>query len=120
MNLSPSSLIDQVWHEHILHTSKYREACTALGVFIDHDPAGAKEDDDKREKRLLITKTHYSLIFNYSPPPKFWDLKFEHCPLSNDDDDYIPIRKKKRLRGGCQRQIYGVEGIPPDEQRLIY
>ena len=31
---SPSALIDQVWHEHILHTAKYRDACTAFGVFI--------------------------------------------------------------------------------------
>ena len=81
MSLSPSSLIDQVWREHILNTAKYREACTALGVFIDHDTIGAKEEDSKREKRLLLTTTRYSLIFNDRAPFKFWELKFEQCPV---------------------------------------
>jgi len=110
MNLSPSSLIDQVWHEHILHTSKYREACTALGVFIDHDPAGAKEGDDIRQKRLLLTKTHYSLIFNTMAPPKFWELKFEQLPIPDgiainvsDTSKFEPRDSKRmRLRGGIQ------------------
>ena len=97
MNLSSSALIDQVWHEHILHTVKYREACTSLGVFIDHDPFGSEEEDDKREKRLLLTKTHYSLIFNIGAPLNFWELKFEKRPISSDVADGP---KDRRLRSG--------------------
>ena len=103
LNLSPSALIDQVWHEHILHTAKYREACTALGVFIDHDPSGATEEDDKREERLLLTKTHYSLIFNTKAPSKFWELSFEQHP--------DVIRKtRRRLRGGMQIFVITTRG----------
>jgi hypothetical protein len=32
--------IDAIWHEHILHTKRYREDCEALaGGFVDHFPA---------------------------------------------------------------------------------
>jgi len=157
---SPSALIDQVWHAHILHTAKYRDACSALGVFIDHDPAGALDKDDKRELRLMLTKTHYNLIFNEIAPKKLWELKFEQDPLiihSSSDDDEIKAtgnlalianrergRKARRLQGSMQivvktmrgslnmnvnprdsieslkTQIKKKEGIPQDQQRLIF
>ena len=112
MNLSPSSLIDQVWHEHILNTAKYREACTVLGVFIDHDPSGAMDEDDIREKRLLLTTTHYSLIFNNEAPLKFWELKYKQL-MSSDDDEFMSseddapkvtriLNPRKKMRGGIQ------------------
>jgi len=160
---SPSALIDQVWHAHILHTAKYRDACTALGVFIDHDPAGAIDEDDKRKMRLLLTKTHYNLIFNEVAPQKLWELKFEHDSLiiySSDDEEGIKATndlvlkvlkanrnrglKARRLKGSMQilvksmqgswnmnvdpldsieslkTQIKKKEGIPQDQQRLIF
>ena len=115
LNLSPSSLIDQVWHEHILHTAKYREACTALGVFIDHDPSGATEEDDKREERLLLTKTHYSLIFNTKAPSKFWELMFEQHPDDIPTPKYtrnfeVKVSKRKRLRGSMQIFVISLTG----------
>jgi Glycine-rich domain-containing protein-like len=37
--LVPTPLIDQVWHAHILDTSRYRRDCLALfGRFVDHQP----------------------------------------------------------------------------------
>lgn len=31
--------LDDFWHEHILHTTKYKTDCeTAVGFFVDHDP----------------------------------------------------------------------------------
>ena len=115
LNLSPSSLIDQVWHEHILHTAKYREACTALGVFIDHDPSGATEEDDKREERLLLTKTHYSLIFNTKAPSKFWELMFKQHPDDIPTPKYtmnfeVKVSKRKRLRGSMQIFVISLTG----------
>ena len=115
MNLSPSALIDQVWHEHILHTVKYREACTSLGVFIDHDPFGSEEEDDKREKRLLLTKTHYSLIFNTKAPSKFWELMFEQHPDDIPTPKYtrnfeVKVSKRKRLRGSMQIFVISLTG----------
>lgn len=35
----PSAEIDEFWHEHILHTVKYRNDCAEfLGFFLDHTP----------------------------------------------------------------------------------
>ena len=95
---SPSALIDQVWHEHILNTAKYRDACTAFGVFIDHDPSGAQDKDDKRGKRLLLTKTHYSLIFNVTPPLKFWELRFGQDSIISSDDGGCDLKDNKDLK----------------------
>ena len=90
----------------VLHTAKYRDACTALGVFIDHDPAGALDEDDKREMRLLLTKTHYKLIFNDNAPQKLWELKFDKdFTLTSDDDENENRRrgrKVRRLKGSMQ------------------
>jgi hypothetical protein len=37
--LVPTPMLDQVWHAHILDTSRYRRDCLALfGRFIDHQP----------------------------------------------------------------------------------
>ena len=38
---SPSKLVDEVWHDHILHTKKYAEDCQkTFGKFIHHTPNG--------------------------------------------------------------------------------
>ena len=37
--VTPSKIIDQVWHEHLLFTKAYREFCTdVLGFSFDHNP----------------------------------------------------------------------------------
>jgi hypothetical protein len=37
--VGPSSLIDDVWHAHIVDTKNYRYFCnTYFGVFVEHDP----------------------------------------------------------------------------------
>lgn len=38
-SLSPTSEIDEIWHEHILHTNKYAIDChKTFGRFLDHFP----------------------------------------------------------------------------------
>ena len=105
IHLSPSALIDKVWHLHILHTAKYRAACSALGAFIDHDPEGALSSDSVRENRLLLATTHYRIIFNYPAPAEFWALKHEVADAtvdltneSDSSDDGRDNRKRKRSR----------------------
>lgn len=35
----PTAIIDEVWHDHILHTKKYMEDCMAIaGQYIHHNP----------------------------------------------------------------------------------
>jgi len=41
----PSEEVDAIWHEHILHTRRYREDCFSLvGHFIDHQPKPRSTD----------------------------------------------------------------------------
>ena len=51
--LSPSALVDQAWHAHLLHTAQYRVACS----------------------KLEMTKAFYMTVFQQVPPSKFWELK---------------------------------------------
>ena len=38
--VTPSKIIDQVWHEHVLFTRAYRDFCTdVLGFSFDHNPS---------------------------------------------------------------------------------
>ena len=40
VKISPTKLMDEVWHFHILDTNKYRDDCQNLfGRFIDHHPS---------------------------------------------------------------------------------
>jgi hypothetical protein len=37
--VTPSKIIDQVWHEHLLFTKAYRDFCTDVpGFSFDHNP----------------------------------------------------------------------------------
>jgi len=174
--LSPSALIDQVWHAHILHPLKYQAACSALGALIDHNPAGSADPDIVRDKRLKLTKFIYRSVFLEIPPEQFWGLKFINTRLEgrktrgrvadyedetinlvtdneNSDDDSgtrSPLisrryRGKGRLIGNmlislktCEgrsvnvpvfpsdlviklkEKIEDLEGIPSNQQRLIF
>merc|ERR1711935_444172 len=51
--LSPSTLVDSVWHTHMLRPSEYIKFCLSVfGKIIDHDMAGSKSSDDEKLKRL--------------------------------------------------------------------
>ncbi len=41
---SPSKIVDEMWHEMIMHTAKYRDFCADFnGDFIDHTPSDTPE-----------------------------------------------------------------------------
>ena len=50
--LSPSTVVDSVWHAHMLRPSAYNNFCQSVfGKIIDHDMAGSKSSDDEKLKR---------------------------------------------------------------------
>ncbi len=62
----PSRIIDEVWHNHILHTREYHRDCHAIfGYYLHHAPA-----KPGGEKKLIEgyqkTKTRYLETFNES------------------------------------------------------
>lgn len=67
--LSPSPSIDTLWHNMILDTLAYKEACEAMlgaGGFIHHNPRGA-QDAAARSARLRRTASYYRAAFGSDP-----------------------------------------------------
>lgn len=53
-NLVPTWEIDQVWHHHILDTSKYMADChTLFGRYMHHFPHAGERDERDRQQLLL-------------------------------------------------------------------
>ena len=68
LQLVPSQEIDQVWHYHILDTSKYVEDCQMLfGYMIHHFPyLGLRGEQDRcnQSKAYSLTQTLFSKHFS--------------------------------------------------------
>jgi hypothetical protein len=67
--LAPGHLVDEVWHEHILHSKQYYEDCIKIfdGVILHHFPSANEEGESLSDTYMLYEKT-----FNTKPPEKFW------------------------------------------------
>ena len=69
--LAPTPDIDEVWHQHILHTTQYAKDCEVhLGFFLHHQPAAhhddeaiAKHSQDELKEQLLSTAILYETEF---------------------------------------------------------
>ena len=72
--LSPSELIDQVWHIHLMRPCMYEKFCKSIfGETIDHDLAGSKSGKNEKFKRLERTKILYRKVFNDNPDGNIWN-----------------------------------------------
>lgn len=64
----PSHLVDEVWHDHILHTKNYMKDCEQVfGQFIHHIPSVSEEGEDISETFDLYKRT-----FGMDPPSSIW------------------------------------------------
>lgn len=63
----PTQEIDQVWHHHILDTSKYAEDCQMLfGHFVHHFPYfGYRDDADHQQWQTAFTETQQLFAQNF-------------------------------------------------------
>ncbi len=69
--LSPSSLVDAMWHLHILDTRQYSAMCADLPSFIHHNPDGGK-DAAARCIRYQTTLIAYRSRFGETAPSTIW------------------------------------------------
>jgi hypothetical protein len=76
LRFSPSEIVDQVWHEHILFTREYRAFCKKhFGKYVNHAPTVvgysiATASDDQR--CYAYTLYFYALYFNSTPSTVYW------------------------------------------------
>lgn len=68
-SLAPGHLVDEVWHEHLLHSKQYYDDCTRLfnGIILHHFPSDNEQGESLNDTYMLYEKT-----FGDKPPAKFW------------------------------------------------
>jgi hypothetical protein len=66
---SPGPVIDNIWHEFLLHPQEYYDYCMLLSnKIINHNP----NIDKNVITRYNNTKKYYKIEFGEDPPVKFW------------------------------------------------
>jgi hypothetical protein len=84
--VTPSMVIDVVWHEHLLFSRPYREFCDhVLGRDFDHNPELLPADDqtDVFNLQFEATLDAYEREFNVTPPADVWGVTKFARPTSS-------------------------------------
>lgn len=100
--LSPSVLVDEVWHIFILFTRDYAEVCgealVAAGLnagLIHHNPLASLPGDEYNKKiRYQNTRALYAEVFGSSIPVDIWPVEYLEGYHSNVTQ---PNSKKRSL-----------------------
>ncbi len=82
--VSPSPIIDLVWHQHLIYTHSYDDFCAVLGKCVAHVPStgGANE-----HAKFAAAKeyTHQLYVATFGDQPKeIWNYPDMHSSLSLD------------------------------------
>jgi hypothetical protein len=97
--VTPSKVIDIVWHEHLLFTKAYREFCDEVIHFkFEHNPELIVLDEQTEKFALQYVETLqlYRYEFGYDAPFAIWDLpKFSKEQLLSVNK-LFPIKTKKK------------------------
>ncbi len=73
MMVSPSEIVDTVWHQHLIFTKSYSEFCTILGKQIQHIPSTHNKEDFQKFKLAKERTTKlYETRFG-KQPESIWD-----------------------------------------------
>ena len=71
--VSPSEIVDAVWHQHLVFTQSYQDFCTRLGKPIQHVPSThSREEADRFKKAREHTRKLYAENFG-DPPHDIWE-----------------------------------------------
>ncbi|GAA4396716.1 hypothetical protein GCM10023187_05160 [Nibrella viscosa] len=71
--VSPSEIVDTVWHQHLIFTQSYTEFCGLLGRTIQHIPSTHNRDDYERFRQAKErTAELYARTFG-EQPKAIWD-----------------------------------------------
>ncbi len=102
-SVTPSLIIDKVWHEHILFSQAYRKFCDEVIKYrLDHEPEliPVQSELDVFSAQYLATLDLYKKEFNMNPPESIWGkAKFKDIDLSG-----IKAEPKKKIYGGATEE----------------
>lgn len=124
--------MDQIWHAAILDTQFYADLQAALGKLLHHRPSGASEHKDK-QMRLDTMTALYAGFFSAEPLGYSSSSRQRLLPRDEPIQDpiYIFVRTQtgktitvktsgRETVGGLKERIYGLDGTPCDQQRMIF
>lgn len=97
--VSPSEIVDIVWHQHLIFTESYEQFAKVLNKRIAHIPAEHKPNDSKRFKNALQnTKELYESYFGEIPNEIWNEKEFLAKIISKDNAlNNITFLKSKRI-----------------------
>ncbi|WP_371168502.1 glycine-rich domain-containing protein [Aliiroseovarius sp. 2305UL8-7] len=72
--VTPSIIIDKVWHEHMTYTREYWDVLCKdiLGKPLHHEPGRTPADTARHTEQFQKTRALYVLCFDQTPPDEFW------------------------------------------------
>jgi hypothetical protein len=125
--ISPTPLMDAVWHATLLETKLYERIEEHIGMRLHHSADGASSDEEAtaaRKRRLLTMRHLYRARYNALPLERaafgsgaafhviIQELTGDSTQIELHPDDTIATLKQ---------MFFEVEGYtPPDQQRLIF
>ena len=93
--VTPSKIIDTIWHEHLLFTSGYRNFCKDIISYnFDHNPQLLQIEVQTKvyNAQYEYTLKLYQTEFGIKPPAQFWgETKYK-----NDELSQTAIEPKKK------------------------
>lgn len=94
--VSPSEIVDIVWHQHLIFTTSYSDFCTVLSKRIEHIPSTHnRAEAEKFHKAKENTKELYEYDFG-KQPEEIWEYSNELDSL-NLDKSKIEISRLKKI-----------------------
>ncbi|MBZ4034173.1 hypothetical protein K6T82_05310 [Flavobacterium sp. 17A] len=94
--VSPSEIVDIVWHQHLIFTNSYSDFCTLLGKRIEHIPSTHNRSEfEKFKSAKERTKELYKINFGVQPA-EVWDYhnEMDSLQLKKSKFDVYNLRKK--------------------------
>lgn len=95
--VTPSKIIDVVWHEHLLFSKAYRDFChEVLGQAFDHYPELIPVDEQtaRFNAQYIETIDLYKKEFGLEPPEEIWgNTKFDKELLGQNESG---VKRKRK------------------------
>ncbi|WP_143102094.1 glycine-rich domain-containing protein [Flavobacterium phragmitis] len=95
--VSPSEIVDIVWHQHLIFTNSYTDFCNLLGKRIEHIPSTHnKAEFEMFHKAKERTKELYEINFG-KQPLEVWHYTNELDSLELEDSSFNVATLRKNF-----------------------
>ena len=126
MKLSPSPLIDEIWHYHLLHPTNYIFVCEKLlekGKVFFHSPKKVPGQAERFELTKTCYKKHFGEDFNSA----IW-----FNSIHDDNAPFVVVARTLTGRSDSLKaypnetiwqlkmRYQSITGIPPDQVRMMF